>query len=263
MWSGAVALGTLGLAAWGWIGWGLWESWRSQWMQLRLQVFCRPESIPRARQLLEQSGLVATLTVISPEEGWRLVRHLLRVEETALGSDTVLPAVLSVSLRERIPPQQLGRLYEQLWKVEGVHALDFPWHRFSELLWQRALMQVGWYGCGGGVGLLWLSFAWLVGRELRRRLAEYGVLVLLGIPPRRLRLPALLGTFSATGIGIGVAAGIAVTLWYGLQRNFAGYLPNLPDMVQAGQKWLGSTAVGWVLLLAVLVSVALGGRFTR
>lgn len=260
LWSVVVGLGTLALAAWGWIGWGLQEQWRAQWRQLRLQVFCLEESTPRVVQFLKRSGLVEEITVVSPAEGWQLVHRILGMEGN--GADTLLPAVVSVSLRQRLLPERLGELYAQLQQVEGVSAVDFPWARFSDLLWQRALIQVGWYGCGGGVGLLWLASAGLVGRELRRRLEEYRVLVLLGISPWRLRLPMALGVFSAVGLGVSIAAGVAGGLWFWLQLNFSGHLSDPWSMVYAEPVWLGIATVNWLFLLVLLPSIALGGRLT-
>ncbi len=251
-WSLAVGLGTVALAAWGWIGWGFRQHWRSQWEHLQLQVFCRVEMVPVLQQLIERSGIGQAVRVLPPEEGWRMVERELGLTGHVAGVDTLLPALLSVRLREGATPQQLRELYEQLRRAQGVYTVTFPWQRFSELLWQRAVFGVGWYGCGGGVGLLWCAFVWAVLAQLCRHMGEYGVLILLGISPGRLRLLALLGMLSAAGLGVLGAAGGAVLAWYLLWLNFAAILPTPSGMLVDEGRWIVAAAVGWGLFLVGL-----------
>ncbi|MCS7170378.1 MAG: hypothetical protein NZ949_07115 [Candidatus Kapabacteria bacterium] len=259
-WTGSVVLGTVLLLAWAHVGWGLYRLWQAEWNQLRVQVFCRREALPAVRDLLQRSHAVTLVEFILPEEGWQDLQRTLSIAPM-VGGDTILPAVCSAALRGSATLNHVVGLKEQLGRLEGVYEVALPTESLTRLAQWRLRGTVGWYAAGSTVGFLWLLSAIGVLRNYRRRVADYEVLIMFGVMPRRIRLPMVWGLLGCTILGLLGAGSGWMGLWNATRASSFWILPSPAEvLVGWGAQQTGIAVATWWAVLAVMVIVASSGR---
>ncbi len=246
LWSMTVAAGTAMLLLWGSLGWAAWQVWAQEWQHLRVQVFCDSEALSEVGALLHQAEFLANIQLISPEQGWRELQSLLDIPNLE-GVDSLLPAVYTGQLKPDGDLSRIEHLERHVQQLRGVHAVVVPRERAEYLHRLRQLGMVGWYGLGGVMGLLWGVIAFCALGAFRRRVAEYGVLVLFGVMPWRLRASLLVATWIAAVVGIGVGVGAYVGAWYGMEYAI-GSLPKAANLLpRLGAEWISLWGILWCL----------------
>ncbi|MEN3027419.1 MAG: hypothetical protein ABDH31_06945 [Chlorobiota bacterium] len=259
LWAGSVALGTVLLLLWIQVGWWLQHTWQKERERLRVQVICHPEVVPTVDRLLRRLPVVAAVEVITPEEGWRMLQSMLGIAPIASG-DTLLPAICSAAISNSASVEELEELSEQLRSLHGVYEVAIPLEPLQRLATWYHWGQMGWYGVGGVVGLLWLLNAMAILRAVRRRARTYGVLLLLGVMPRQVQLPLLVGLWG--GVLFGVLVGCTVWLggWY-LQLNPLWASVPFGEIFAEGRwQWMVGTVGTW---FGVVTGLALAASSRR
>lgn len=260
LWGAVVGGGTVVLVLWGMLGWAAQQLWTREWGYLRLQIFCDSAATSAVEALLRRTDLVADFEVISPEQGWRELQHLLGIPE--LGRvDTLLPVVYVVRLSPAVERDRIRRFQEEVHRLPGVHAVSVPKDRAETLLLLQRLGTVGWYGLGGVMGLLWGGLVCCVLGAIRRRVVGYRVLVLFGVMPWQLRVSLLVVAWLAAGVGIALGVGVSVGIWYAMQY-VAGSFSTLADFVsQLGVErvsfWGTLWCMGNFVVAALAISLAI------
>lgn len=255
LWAGSVALGTMLLLLWIQVGWWLQRTWQEERERLRVQVICHREVVPTVNHLLQQLPVVAAVEIIAPEEGWRMLQSMLGIAPIASG-DTLLPAVCSVAISNSASVEELEKLSEQLRSLHGVYEVAAPLEPLQRLVAWHHWGQMGWYSVGGVVGLLWLLNAVAILRAVRRRAKTYGVLLLLGVVPRQVQLPLLVGLWGGVFFGVLVGCMLWLGGWYARLSPLWVSVPFDEAFAEGQWQWAAGIVGTWLGIVTGLALVA-------